>query len=99
MQRTVHWCLPILMLAGCAATSDATRPPAIGHETTCNAEPALALIGRPDTPQNRRRALELSGSDLLRVLRPGDGATSDYQTARVNLILDGNNRIAEVRCG
>lgn len=100
MRRPPLATLPILVLAGCGAAAVPARPaPQDGLESTCRVEPALALIGRPDTPDNRRRALELSDSGMLRVLRPGDGATADYQTGRVNLILDDRGLIAEIRCG
>jgi hypothetical protein len=92
--------LAALIVTGCAVAPASPPPaPTLGHDSTCNAEPAFGLIGRADTPESRRQALELSGSEMLRVLRPGDGATADYQTGRVNLILDDQGRIAEIRCG
>ena len=87
------------LLAACAELPPASPAPVVGHEVECAAEPAMALVGRPYTPETGRKALELSGSEMLRVLRPGDGATADYQTARVNLMLDASGRIAEIRCG
>lgn len=86
-------------LGACAESPPASPAPVVGHEVECSVEPALALVGRPDTPDNRRELLRLSGATTLRVLRPGDGATSDYQTARVNLLLDGHGRIGGVTCG
>lgn len=86
-----------LAVAGCAASTPPA--PVVGHEVDCSVEPARGLIGRVATAEIQREALRLSRSGLLRVLHPGDGATADFQTGRLNMIVDGRNIIMELRCG
>jgi hypothetical protein len=87
------------LIAGCApAAPPATAAPQ-GREVECDAAPALPLIGRIATPEVQREALALAGAEMLRLLRPGDSATADYQTGRLNIIVDDTNKIMDLRCG
>lgn len=89
----------LLAAASCLAACAPITAGAQGHEVECNAEPALPLIGRTATPEVQHQALKLAGAELLRLLRPGDSATADYQTGRLNIIVDDANRISDLRCG
>ncbi len=39
------------------------------------------------------------GNSRLRILRPGNMATMDFVQDRINLIVDGDGTIIEIRCG
>ena len=60
----------------------------------CGAMPLLALIGQPVT------ALPTTGlPPAVRIIRPGDPVTEDYSETRLNVELDGQDRITRVYCG
>jgi len=40
-----------------------------------------------------------TGASIVRVLRPGEATTREFIAGRVNIQLDANGRIAEIRCG
>ena len=40
-----------------------------------------------------------SGADQVRVLRPDQMVTRDYSEQRINLEVDGGNRVTKVHCG
>jgi hypothetical protein len=57
------------------------------------------LVGQAATAQLGARALELTGARTLRWIRPGEIVTMDYRTDRLNIDLDGGDRVAAIRCG
>lgn len=90
-----------LCAASCMTVPPAPhRPPGIeAYETSCNAASATRLIGRARSAEAAELARGLSGATLVRWIAPGEGVTSDYNTARVNLETDARGRIVSVRCG
>lgn len=66
---------------------------------TCNAQPAQALIGQNSTARVVEDARVRSGSQLARLLRPGQIVTKEYDPQRLNLEVDGSGRITAARCG
>lgn len=92
----------LLMMAGCAAVppEDVEDVPVHGETgRTCNAEPAQGLIGRVATQELGGEAMRLSGAGALRWI-PKDGmVTMDYREDRLNIELDGENRVTKIRCG
>ena len=43
--------------------------------------------------------MRLTGAGILRWMRPGDIVTMEFREDRLNLELDGNNRVTAIRCG
>jgi hypothetical protein len=61
---------------------------------SCGAEALQALVGQSETA--------LEGVDLpefVRVIRPGDAVTLDFNPARLNVDLDGDGSITKLYCG
>ena len=85
----------ILLLPLLAACAPAPRgwvlyPPA----RDCGAAALQGLTGQP------LAALPASGPWVaLRVIRPGDAVTEDFSESRLNVSLDGADRIAALTCG
>ena len=93
-----------VLLAGCAASAPAPAPtaaPAAPPEPVyqCNADAARFAIGQPLTPQLEAAARVRSGSGTVRVLKPGDAATTELNGGRLNLDIDARSRVTDVRCG
>jgi hypothetical protein len=65
----------------------------------CEAGKAQALVGQAASAELGARALKLTGARTIRWIRPGDMVTMDYRTDRLNIELDGRNRVAASRCG
>lgn len=92
----------LMMAAGCAAAppEDVENVPVKGETgRICNAEPAQHLIGRAATQELGAEAIRLTGAGSLRWI-PKDGmVTMDYRPDRLNIELDGENKVAKIRCG
>lgn len=87
--------LACLALAACV-TEDTLAPPVAGlpPEDACGAPALQGLVGQPLAAFE---ALDRKGP--VRVLRPGQPATMDYSPARLNVVLDAQDRIVKVSCG
>ena len=95
----------MLMTMGCAPLP-ASEPPQEEevpvHGSTgriCNAEPAQSLVGRGASSELGAEAMRLSGAGKLRWIPPGARVTMDYREDRLNIELDGANRVTRIRCG
>ncbi|MGZ8282048.1 MAG: I78 family peptidase inhibitor [Allosphingosinicella sp.] len=95
----------LLMTMACAPT-----PPAGGSENgvpveavdeggQCSAEGLTDLVGRPATSEVGAEAMRRSGARALRWIRPGDAVTMDFRLDRLNVRLDGQNRVESLDCG
>ena len=79
------------LLAGCAQGLVPTPGTPLAR---CGADRLIGLIGGtvgalPPQPLDRS----------VRILRPGDAVTEDYSDRRLNVILDGRDRITALSCG
>lgn len=97
------------LMAGCASHGPA--PAAAPSPTTqsqaqapapdmlCNAQPAQVAVGQSSTASVVESARARSGARMVRILRPGQMVTKEFDTQRLNLEVDANGRILAVRCG
>lgn len=90
----------LLSAAGCMTTpaDDDVPPPAMGAGE-CDAAPAQGLVGETATAELGAEALRLSGARTIRWIQPGQAVTMDYRTDRLNIKLDGENRVEAITCG
>ncbi len=65
----------------------------------CDAARAQALVGQAASGELGARALDLTGARTIRWIQPGQMVTMDYRTDRLNIELDGRNRVTAIRCG
>ena len=80
-----------------APTQPQAQAPA--PEALCNAQPAQAAVGQSSTASVVESARARSGARMVRILRPGQMVTKEFDTQRLNLEVDANGRILAVRCG
>lgn len=96
------------LMAGCASHGPApaaapsptqSQAQAPAPDTLCNAQPAQAAVGQSSTASVVESARARSGARMVRILRPGQVVTKEFDTQRLNLEVDANGRILAVRCG
>jgi len=84
----------LMLLTGCSAPLLPGAPGSESGPDTCGRAGVMPLIGQPVS------ALPAAGGwATLRVIRPGDAVTEDYSTSRLNVELDGQDRILRPSCG
>lgn len=81
--------------AGCMSMAAESRAPM----AACDAGMVQDLIGRRATAELGREALRQSGARALRWIRPGQAITMDFSPDRLNVEVDGQDRVAALRCG
>ena len=87
-----------LPLAGC--TNDGgERPRPMPRPTACKADRVQSLIGREADGRTVRMAQRMARARMVRVLRPGEGATMDFRQERLNIMVSERNRIVSLNCG
>lgn len=88
------------LLVAFALTSCAPVAPLPGVPTgECSANGLGNLVGRYATPSLVNHAKRRAGASVLRVLKPGQIVTMDYRNGRLNVNVDGQNRVKNFNCG
>ena len=72
-----------------------TPPATLG----CDPAPVQSLLGRVATVELQSRARAAAGADNVRMLAPGQAASTDYRAGRLNLQLDAASRLTRAYCG
>lgn len=85
-----------LALMGCAPMPVAPSPPYTGQ---CDAAKAAWAIGRAATADVIERVRVETGSQVVRVIKPGQAVTMDFSAARVNISVNDRNAITGITCG
>lgn len=115
MRKALPLSLSLIVLSGFIAACstpvdlDSPRTPSSGtassgsffdnSEHRCDADPAQTLVGQEINSRTEKKARSLSGSKLVRTLRPNQVITMEYNPERINLRLDDNDIIKTVGCG
>jgi len=86
---------PVLLL-GCAGPAPVVAP---APQRECAAQAARALVGQPFDSALQAEAQRLSGARALRVIRPGQAVTMDFNAYRLNIELDAADRVMRLHCG
>jgi outer membrane biogenesis lipoprotein LolB len=89
----------LAMLAGCMTMDEEPASPGDDARFACRAERLGGLVGRQASTELGAEALRASGARTIRWIQPGMAVTMDYRTDRLNLELDGANRVVALRCG
>jgi hypothetical protein len=77
-----------------AATPAPAAAPTDPAADTCNMAQYASLVGKPSTDAGVPPA-----SATVRIIKPGDQVTMDFQATRVNFDVDASGVITAVRCG
>nr|WP_231395085.1 MULTISPECIES: I78 family peptidase inhibitor [unclassified Herbaspirillum] len=85
------------MLAACSASRESADAPS--GPGLCDASRADHLIGENLSGYLERQAQAESGAADVRVLKPDDVATMEFNPRRLNLYIDPGKVIIKVACG
>jgi hypothetical protein len=69
------------------------------HADACNADAARSAIGKTATADVVEQARIAAGAEVARTLKPGQMVTMEFRAGRLNIDVDADNRITNVRCG
>ena len=83
----------LLLLACTPETPPLILPPA-PPTGTCGAADLQGLVGQPASVLQRMKF-----GTVTRITRPGQAVTMDYSDGRLNIHVDGAERIERVSCG
>lgn len=89
------------LMAGCTTPAPPPPAPAPPPEPVfqCSADGARFAVGQQVTPQLEAAARVRAAAGTVRVLRPGEAATTELDGGRLNLDVDARGRVTDVRCG
>ena len=99
--RALLCLLVVTVAAGCAQPlpapgGDAPLPPKVSG---CDAAGAQFAVGQPATASLVQEAQRRAGASRVRLLRPGQVVTLEFDGSRLNLELDAADRVLRARCG
>ena len=91
---------PLLAASALLFTACAPLPPGsplqVSDSTaSCNAE----VLSSEFVGQDASVLLATTFTAPIRIIRPGDAVTEDFNPARINFVLDANERVTQVYCG
>jgi hypothetical protein len=91
---------PSLLISACSNTPIAGQPsdpaPVAGR---CNAAPAQFAVGRNADAALENEARTRAGAKTVRVLKPNQIVTMEFNAERLNLSVDDAGRVTRVACG
>lgn len=107
MRFSLHlwgWMAAATLVTGCAMAPErgtGSKPGAKAPrpEQRCNATAAQWAIGKTNTEHNVNEARQRAGAYMVRVLRPGQPTTREFNAERLNLEVDATGRIIKSFCG
>lgn len=88
----------VMLASGCtAASSDGKDSTSTQMQQQCSADSFQSFVGQKLTSEITENIRSKAG--VVRILRPNDAATMEYNPTRVNVHLDKDDRIAMITCG
>ncbi|MBU4612292.1 hypothetical protein IMZ29_17605 [Achromobacter sp. GG226] len=88
--------------SGSAASSGGgmtSSAPAGQGDRMCNADPVMNIVGKPLNDRAANDAQQRAGAATLRVMRPGQVMTMEYNPRRLTVVMDEKSVVSSVRCG
>lgn len=93
------------IFATACSTTDApssaspSSSPVVPADGRCDSAAAQAFAGKPISEALVEQAQRTTGAGNVRVLRPGDAMTMDYDSTRLNLDTDAAGVVQRASCG
>lgn len=73
--------------------------PSDAPASDCDSDGVQNMLGQPYSDSVGETVRQRSGSRVIRLLRPGQVMTMEYDPSRINIILDAKGAIQALRCG
>lgn len=70
-----------------------------GTANTCDAQPVQDQVGQKYSESLNRTLSSSANATQLRVLKPGEVMTMEYNPTRLNVIVESDGSISALRCG
>jgi hypothetical protein len=81
------------------STSYAPPMPSGAAAPDCDSDSVQNMLGQAYSDGAGEAARKKSGSRIIRLLKPGQVMTMEYDPTRINIILDDKGAIQALRCG
>lgn len=88
-------CTASLAMPACASLDEAS----FSNEASCSTKNTDWAIGKTADPATGRKLFQQSGAGLWRIISPEKVVPADSRPDRLNIHVDGSNKITAVRCG
>ena len=89
----------LIVTCACAQQPAMNAKPAASSPAACNAEAVADAVGKPMDAALQEQLRVRAQAQRVRVVRPGQMVTMDFDEARLTIDLDARGRITRVRCG
>lgn len=111
LTRIARLALPLGLLAACSSSpekSQATAPdsstavfsePSADEGSRCDADPVHDLIGQRLDEERATQARDRADARFLRITRPNQPLSMDYNPQRLNIDIDQDGVVLRVSCG
>lgn len=86
-------------LSACAGGPAVSTPASAPPSGPCNAAPAQFAVGRNVSAALQEEARTRAGTKAVRVLKPGQIVTMEFNADRLSLTVDDAGRVTHVSCG
>ena len=85
--------------AASAPPGQALPPPALASSAQCDAAAAQFAVGQIPNGDLVAQARERAGATRVRLLKPNQAVTMEFDALRLTLDTDSDGRVTRVRCG
>ncbi|WP_431098009.1 I78 family peptidase inhibitor [Polaromonas aquatica] len=89
----------LLLVSACSNTPNPAEQMPPPSATPCNAAPAQFIVGRQADAPLVNDARVRAGARTVRVLKPGQVVTMEFNAERLSLSVDDAGRVTRVNCG
>jgi hypothetical protein len=90
----------VLLVSACSsAPTSPTEQAPLPSNALCNAAPAQFAVGRHADAMLVDNARARAGAKTVRVLKPGQVVTMEFNAERLSLSVDDAGRVTRVSCG
>jgi hypothetical protein len=88
----------LIVLALIAPAAGCTSPPPVTAPAECDNQAAQSIVGKAYTTALGEEAKRRTHAQRVRVVRPGEMVTMDFDSRRLTIDLDAQGKVVRARC-